>query len=549
MGKSRSFSGPPRQPEKTTKLAEVAMAGGAGGSSIEQIDLPTAGAESSTSRKSAFTLSGTLSRAVDKVLGVLSSVPCGITLLVILITCCMIGMLIEQQELETFAKYYAELTPGEKIIYGRLGFFGIYHVWYFNLLLLLLSLNIILASIDHFPAAWSFVRKKKLTASPTFAQAQRIREKVEAPGLNEEQITSRAMTAARALGFKTKVTRANERTTIFAERGAWNRLGAYAVHVALLTIFTGGFLTSRGHTGGMWVEPGKTSDKMLQQVFNVENATTKYAVGEQELQLPFEIEGVDIQQKLIDKEKSIDAGNTLDWLTRVKIRDEKGEHEALIHLNKPYDYRGYRLFQASFMNLGSARYIHLNVTPVGGGPAQDVTIKRSEETKLADGTRLRYVEFNPHFVLDRDRKVQIASGDYKNPAAHLEVVKPDGEKVSAWAFSDSFFKEMAGAPFLKSMFDNQGGYRFELLDFEKVPQAHMLSIQYDPGSTVVYAGFGMLCMFLIGVFFFSHQRLWIVVEDGAAYLGGDANRNRLSFEDKVRKIGARITGTILPETE
>jgi hypothetical protein len=27
-------------------------------------------------------------------------------------------MLIEQQELETFAKYYAELTPGEKIIYG-----------------------------------------------------------------------------------------------------------------------------------------------------------------------------------------------------------------------------------------------------------------------------------------------------------------------------------------------------------------------------------------------------------------------------------------------
>jgi hypothetical protein len=58
------------------------------------------------------------------------------------------------------------------------------------------------------------------------------------------------------------------------------------------------------------------------------------------------------------------------------------------------------------MNLGSARYIHLNVTPVGSGPAQDVTIKRSEETKLADGTRLRYVEFNPHFVLDRDRKVR-----------------------------------------------------------------------------------------------------------------------------------------------
>src|SRR5262249_11934331 len=120
MGKSRSFNRPSRQPE-TTKMAEVAVAGG---SSIDQIEVPPV--QSTRARKLGFTLS----LAVDKVLGLLSSVPCGITLLVILITCCMIGMVIEQQELETFAKYYAELTPGEKIIYGRLGFFNIYHVWY-----------------------------------------------------------------------------------------------------------------------------------------------------------------------------------------------------------------------------------------------------------------------------------------------------------------------------------------------------------------------------------------------------------------------------------
>ena len=104
--------------------------------------------------------------------------PFGIFLLVLLISACMIGMLIQQVELQTFPKYFAELTPAEKLIYGRLGFFDIYHVWYFNLLLLLLSLNIILASIDHFPKAWSFVRGKKLTASPTFAMTQRFREQV-----------------------------------------------------------------------------------------------------------------------------------------------------------------------------------------------------------------------------------------------------------------------------------------------------------------------------------------------------------------------------------
>ncbi|MBK8315792.1 MAG: cytochrome c biogenesis protein ResB [Acidobacteria bacterium] len=89
-----------------------------------------------------------------------NSVPFGISLLILLITACMIGMVIQQQELESFSGYYAELTPGEKIIYGRLGFFNIYHAWYFNLLLLLLSLNIILASIDHFPRPGATSRAK-----------------------------------------------------------------------------------------------------------------------------------------------------------------------------------------------------------------------------------------------------------------------------------------------------------------------------------------------------------------------------------------------------
>src|SRR6185436_17127079 len=145
--------------------------------------------------------------------------------------------------------YFADLTPAEKIIYGRLGFFEIYHVWYFNLLLLLLSLNIILASIDHFPKAWSFVRRKKLTASPTFAMTQRHREQVDLPALSRAELVSRASVAARAEKFGVKITEEASRTTIFAERGVWNRLGAYAVHVSLLTIFAGGFLTSRGHTG------------------------------------------------------------------------------------------------------------------------------------------------------------------------------------------------------------------------------------------------------------------------------------------------------------
>lgn len=482
-----------------------------------------------------------VSGAIDAILNLMSSVPFGIVLLILLIIACMIGMLIQQQELDSFPAYYAELTPAEKIVYGRLGFFDIYHAAYFNLLLLLLSLNIILASIDHFPAAWSFIARKKLTASPTFAMAQKFKEKIELPQLGRKQLVERAATAARKTRFKVRITEESDRTTIFAERGVWNRLGAYLVHIGLLTIFAGGFMTSRGFTGMMQVSPDKSSDRMVQNVFNIDHANSQHAIGQRELELPFTIEGVDIQQKLINKNGSIDAGNTLDWLTRVRIVDrELGKTtEALIHMNHPFDYRGYRFFQASFNPLGSARTITLKVTPSNGSP-QEITIRRNGEAKLTDGTRVRYIEFNPHFVVGSDQKVTFGSTEYENPAAHLAYITPSGEQGDAWAFTQGGVNQMLNAPFLKSKFLETGAFQFVLTDFEKVPLAHTLSIQFDPGVRIVYIGFAILCLTLIAVFFFSHQRLWIVIEDGNVYLGGDANRNRLSFEDRAKKLAALI---------
>ena len=515
----------------TASLAQVAIAGGA---MTEEGFNHVEAAPQSAAKKQRRSI-------VDVVLGLLSSVPFGLALLGGLIGACMIGMLIQQQELESFPRYYASLTPAEKLVYGQLGFFNIYHTWYFNALLLLLSLNIILSSIDHFPKAWSLFRRKKLTASTTFAQSQRVHEAAELSGLERSELVARASRAAKAARFKVRVTEEETRTTIFAERGAWNRLGAYAVHVALLTIFLGGFLTAKyGHTGAMWLQPGHTEEKMTQQVFSVDSAANGFATSQRHLELPFEVECLDVQQKLIDKTKFIDAMNTIDWLTLVKIKDETGEHQALVHLNKPYDYRGYRFFQSSFQAVGSARTINLRLTPESGDASQNIALKLNQETMLADGTRVRYLEFNPDFQAGQNGRPGMASGEYNNPAAHLEITAPNGERREAWAFTEKFIKTINEAPFLKSTFLASSGWQITLTDFEKASQAHMLSVQYDPGINVVYLGFLLLCLTLVGVFFFSHQRLWIVVEDGHIHLGGDTNRNRLAFEDRVRKLAVAL---------
>ncbi len=489
--------------------------------------------EAATPTKAASRLS-----IIDRFLGFISSVPFGVVLLMILIVFAMIGMLIQQQELETFRDYYAKLTPAERLVYGSLGFFNIYHVWYFNLLLLVLSLNIILASIDYFPKTWMNIRRKKLKASPTFVQSQKLKDSVEVPQASRRELVDRAAQAARAQGFKTRITEDENHTTIFAEKGTWNRLGAYYIHAGLLTIFLGGFLTStRGVTGGMWLDPGKAENKMVKQVFDLGEVKTV------DLNLPFEVECLDIQQRLIDKNKGIETPNTLDWLTKVRLKDKESGRveEALIHMNKPYDFRGYRFFQASFQQgLGFARSVVLDYRPPAGPGQPDLTLTRNSTVTLNDGTRVRYVEFLPDAQFERNGRLNLASGEYNNPAVHLEITSPNGERREAWAFNQAFLNQTENAPFLKSAVQNLGGTQFVLKDFEKVSAAHMLSIQYDPGSNVFYLGSALLGAALLATFLFAHQRLWIVVEDGKAYLGGDTNRNRLGFEDRIKKIAARI---------
>src|SRR5215217_7685775 len=84
----------------------------------------------------------------NRILDFLSSVRFGVVLLCILVFLSILGMLFIQQNVPGFDASFAMRTPAEKLVYGYLGLFDIYNSWYYNGLLLVLSLNIVLASID-----------------------------------------------------------------------------------------------------------------------------------------------------------------------------------------------------------------------------------------------------------------------------------------------------------------------------------------------------------------------------------------------------------------
>ena len=477
---------------------------------------------------------------VTRLLNLLSSVRFGVSMLMLLVFFSMTGMLIMQKQVEGFDKYFAELTPATRLLFGTLGLFDIYNVWYFNLLLLILSLNIVLASIDRFPGAWAYVRKPKAEAGARWLKTQPVHDAFGLAGDSRDAVVRRVEEAYKAVGLKRpRVTeRKDGSAVVFAQRHTWNRLGAYAVHVALLTIFLGGFLTNMfQHNGQMPLAPGDSSGEMSETVFNLDDRGLQ--LGKSARALPFEVTCTDIQQKLIRLDGPITADNTIDWLTHIRIKDETGEHTAVVHMNNPHDYRGYRFFQASFINVGRARQISLRATPEGGGQPVEVTIPRDGSATLPDGTRIDFLNFQPDFTMNGGQ-ITTASGEYNNPAAQLLVRAPDGKQERAFAFAQEL---PAGAPIGRAV----AGYKFRLASFEKVADAHVLAVQKDPGATVFYVGSGMLCLTLSLVFFFSHQRFWTLVEprgerEFAVTAGAHVNRNQVALEDRFKRLKSAITG-------
>lgn len=486
---------------------------------------------------------------IDRILRRLSSVPFGIAMLILLIIMSMTGMLIMQINVDGFDKYYASLTPSKQIMYtdpivhmlrnwtgselkgwNILSLVDIYKSWTFITLLAIVSLNIILASIDHFPGAWRYVRKKKLTSTRQYAKTRDFNHILPSDGSPDESL--RIAAACRAVGMNPTITHEGSRTTVFAERNGWNRLGAYFVHVGLLTIFVAGFATSRcSFNGSMTLQPGGESATIQGLIYDLD----KVKVGQ--FALPFLVECTDIQQTLIRKDGSLEANNTVDWFTRIRITDQElGQSlDADVHMNKPVDYRGYRFFQSSYQPVSKARSVTLDVTPASG-QAESVTLMRGAVATLSDGTKIRFADFMGN------AKGGPGAEDYVDPVARIQVLAPGAELSGTPPVNVDVRPAAAGAAA-----DTSTGLRATLAEYEKVGASHTLSVQYDPGAWIFYIGSVLLISALASVFFASHQRVWVVVDRDAGgqrqlFIGGHTNRNRPAFGRRFAELVSTLGG-------
>ena len=541
---------------------------------------------------------------LDRILKLLSSVRFGVTLLVIVLICCVIGMVIMQKDVQGFEDYFARRTPAEQLIFGWLGFFDIYHARYFTGLMALTGLNIILASIDRFPSAWKFISKPNVKQTPKALSHMMLHNQAEVDEAPEaiaskveeawkgnalinsavrwQKILILVMTTLTmgmllyilppgilqwitglgslafigwysiyGLGYKFKVIKDEGRITIFGQNNPWNRLGAYLVHVALLSLFTGGMLTSLYSKGGiMEITPGQVSRNYTTFDMKYKDGQWEREVGE--ATVPFDVVCTDLQQKLIRPEAGLDTMNTIDWLSYVTIKDKAAgiETPAVIHMNAPFDYNGYRLFQSQFNPVGNARSIKVIFKPTNAGQPIEVEIPRNGAVQVEGIGQVSYESFLPDYTKTREGPTT-ASPDYNNPVAVLFV----NESQPVMAFNPQLAERVltgkGGAKDGAGVEDNTlsvNGQTYVVLlkDFEKASLNHSLEVRRDPGQNPFYIGSMLLILALGCVFFFSHERVWAVIEpDGRGskvYFGGNTNRNKPAFEGRYNSLVESVIG-------
>ncbi|MDP2276672.1 MAG: cytochrome c biogenesis protein ResB, partial [Nitrospirota bacterium] len=199
----------------------------------------------------------------DKTWNLFSSITFAVVLIALIAITSIIGTIIEQnaapeRNIELIGKLFGtSLAPTLYTIFDKLGFMDMYRSWWFVALLLLLSANLTICSIDRLPRIWKLVKEpvKPLTDE----QFKNLSKKELVLKGKPEKIKEAAGSAIKKAGFKFLETKEADGYQLYSEKGNYTRLGVYITHLSILLILIGALIgIFFGFKGFLNLPEGKT---------------------------------------------------------------------------------------------------------------------------------------------------------------------------------------------------------------------------------------------------------------------------------------------------
>jgi len=449
----------------------------------------------------------------------LFSVRTGIVLLILVGIASAAGTLVLQRP-QTEPEKLTAAYPAETLRWlDRLALTDVFHSWWFAALLLLLSVNLVLTSIERFPVAWSYVRRPYRRPERHFLSSLPLQREIPIPSADAG--LHAAENAFRQMGFRPRRVEGKESVSLFAERNRFSRLAAYVVHASLLLIFGGALVDAIwGYRGYLAL----TENEQASQIELREGARKS---------LPFTIRCDAAGQE------NYPDGTPRRWWSRLAVLE--GNREVLrkeIAVNDPLVYGGLRFFQSGYGSTGEVAAVELRTT-LKSNPTQtkNIVLRLGETLPLDNSHSVTLAAFYPDFYIN-GTQVGTRSNQPNNPAIQLQVQTASASgplaTSKAWLF-----------PNYSALADPDGSaYTFEFRDL-RMGYFTGLQVSYEPGQWAVWAGIILMGIGLAAAFYFVHVRVWAVpVADGRGrlvlWVGASASKNRSEFEDRFARLVTEI---------
>ncbi len=455
------------------------------------------------------------------ILKALKSVKLTVFLLILLASIAIIGTVIPQGE--EAVGFAMRLSPRVFHILSALGLFDIYHTWWFRALLGLISINLIVCSVDRFPKTW-----KRMNASPP-VDMKKIFEDIgrdqsfEVNG-NFKKVLEK-LDSFLERRFKNVRKKIEDKIGYFyLEEGRYSHLGVYIVHLSVIVILVGGIIGSIwGFEGYMNILEGEKKD--------IVRLTRKMKV----IRLPFSIRCDNFIVEYYEN------GMPKEYLSRLTFIEDHKETKKELRVNHPVSFHGITFYQASYgICVGS--YAKIRIINNEEKKRYELTLKPGDIYKIPGSDTV---------IQLMDIKDNLAGC---GPALILLIRKrSEIRKLILFQDMEKARKRLPKQMLMASVFDPSSikPYKFVI---EDIPTRYYTGIQVskDPGVPLVWIGFFMLIFGLIITFFTSHKRVWIKVEEIKENLvnisvSGMSNRDPVSLSKKIRTIMEEIKGELRNE--
>ncbi|MGE0087474.1 MAG: cytochrome c biogenesis protein ResB [Desulfococcaceae bacterium] len=454
----------------------------------------------------------------DNIWKFFASVRLTVAVLLTLAGASVIGTLIPQNgSHELYFRKYGEVLYR---IFHVFDFFDMYHSWWFRLLILTLTANIIVCSFDRLSALWKVVFVKE----PAFriSSFRNISRKTEfttgsSAGDLKQDIVSH-------LGKYFGYVRAEETETgycIFAEKGRWTRLGVYIVHFSIVLLLAGSLIGSIfGFEGFVNIPEGESVRSIM-----LRNSDKTQA-------LDFEIRCEDFDVSFYETGAPKEFRSSL-----VILENGKEVFKKDVIVNDPIRYRGINIFQSSYgkipvnPRISDKDEITLSFTSRASGMLYNKKVYMNQATEIPEGGgTLVLRELVPSYMFMGQKDL--------GPAYVGTVTQPDGtaSEVHLPVRFPRFDRMRQGADFTIAV---------EHTHTDMTEKYYTgLQVTHDPGVLTVYAGFIFIIVGCYITFFMSHQRLCaeVIQKEGnnRVIISGSANKNPLGMENTVRKISQEL---------